>query len=96
MGDAAAEIVVTGVVQGVGYRMWARDTAASLGLRGVVRNRKDGSVQAIVAGEPDRLDAFEAACRAGPPMAEVESVERRETKVADLPEGEGMEIGRTR
>lgn len=89
------EIVVTGVVQGVGYRMWARDTAASLGLRGVVRNRRDGSVQAIVAGAPERIDAFEAACRAGPPLAEVEAVERRAAEEGALADAEGVTIGRT-
>lgn len=89
------EIVVTGVVQGVGYRMWARDTAASLGLRGVVRNRKDGSVQAIVAGYAARIDAFEAACRAGPPLAEVATVTRGPAEEGALPDGEGVKIGRT-
>lgn len=91
----AVEIVVTGVVQGVGYRMWARDTAASLGLRGVVRNRRDGSVQAIVAGDPERIDAFEAACRAGPPLAKVDAVRRSRAEKGVLSEGKGMEIGRT-
>ena len=51
-------------------------------------------MQAVVAGEAGRVDAFEAACRAGPPLAEVETVERRETEET-IPEGEGMAIART-
>lgn len=93
MAEEAADIVVRGRVQGVGYRMWARDTAEGLGLRGLVRNRRDGSVQAIVAGPADRIAAFEAACRAGPPMAAVETVERRAAETP--PDGQGMEIART-
>jgi acylphosphatase len=45
---------ITGRVQGVGYRFWATRTAASLGLRGWVRNRTDGGVEALVMGAPER------------------------------------------
>lgn len=91
----AVEIVVTGRVQGVGYRAWARDTAEALGLRGVVRNRSDGSVQAIVAGPEDRITAFAEACRAGPQAAAVESVRRREVADDAAADGERVQIGRT-
>ena len=74
---AAQETVrlrVTGKVQGVGYRLWAMRTAAHLGLRGWVRNRMDGSVEAMVTGDPDSVAAMTEACRAGPRGARVTDV----------------------
>ena len=65
---------VTGRVQGVGYRAWAMDTARRLGLRGWVRNRADGSVEALVTGEEDAVAAMIEACREGPFAARVRAV----------------------
>jgi acylphosphatase len=65
---------VTGRVQGVGYRAWALETAARLGLRGWVRNRSDGSVEALVTGEDAAVAAMIAACRDGPVAARVGDV----------------------
>jgi acylphosphatase len=62
---------ITGRVQGVGYRAWAIETAVRLGLRGWVRNRADGSVEALVTGEDDRVAAMIEACREGPFAARV-------------------------
>jgi len=62
-------IVLEGRVQGVGFRWWARREANSLGLRGTVRNRSDGSVEVHVAGAPGPLAAFLAALEKGPPGA---------------------------
>lgn len=83
---------ITGLVQGVFYRKWAQATAEGLGLRGFVRNMGDGSVEAVLAGPKDRLDAFAEACRAGPPDAVVERVERAAAGEGDLPDGDGVEI----
>lgn len=66
---------VEGRVQGVGYRAWMQHTALSLGLEGWVRNRCDGSVEAVLEGAPDRVDAMIAACREGPADASVAGVE---------------------
>lgn len=74
---AAVETVrlqITGQVQGVGYRLWMTRTAASLGLRGWVRNRTDGSVEALITGAPEAVAAMVEASRKGPPGAQVESV----------------------
>ncbi len=49
----SARLRITGRVQGVGYRAWAIDTAARLGLRGWVRNRADGSVEVLAIGEDE-------------------------------------------
>jgi acylphosphatase len=65
---------VMGQVQGVGYRLWATRTAASLGLRGWVRNRTDGSVEALVTGAPKAVAAMIEASRKGPLGAQVSEV----------------------
>jgi acylphosphatase len=62
---------ITGRVQGVGYRLWMTRTAASLGLRGWVRNRTDGSVEALVTGAPEAVAAMIEAARKGPSGARV-------------------------
>jgi acylphosphatase len=65
---------ITGRVQGVGYRAWVTLTARRLGLRGWVRNRADGSVEALVIGADDPVAAIIEACREGPFAARVTEV----------------------
>ena len=65
---------IAGRVQGVGYRAWAIQTATRLGLRGWVRNRADGSVEALVIGADDPVAAMIEACREGPFAARVTEV----------------------
>ncbi len=65
---------ITGQVQGVGYRLWATRTGTSLGLRGWVRNRIDGSVEALVTGAPAAVAAMIEASRRGPLGAQVSDV----------------------
>jgi acylphosphatase len=65
---------ITGRVQGVGYRAWALQMASRLGLRGWVRNRSDGSVEALVIGEDDAVARIIEACRDGPFGARVSDV----------------------
>lgn len=67
--------LITGRVQGVGFRWWARRTAEALGLGGHVRNLPDGSVEVHVVGPVEVLEAFQRALREGPPSARVEGVE---------------------
>ena len=66
---------VTGRVQAVGYRAWAIEAAESLGLRGWVRNRRDGTVEALASGSAEAVAAMIEACRRGPPAARVAGVE---------------------
>jgi acylphosphatase len=73
---SAARLVVTGRVQGVGYRWWTVGTAQRLGLSGWVRNRRDGSVEIQANGPADRLDALALACETGPRAARVDAVQR--------------------
>jgi acylphosphatase len=70
----AARLRITGQVQGVGYRVWAVRTASRLGLRGWVRNRADGSVEALVIGDEASVAAIIEACRRGPRAATVADV----------------------
>lgn len=82
-------VVVSGRVQGVGYREWTRRTAEAAGLEGWVRNRRDGTVEAVVAGDAGAVRAMVEHMRAGPRAA---SVTRIETEPVP-PEGRrGFEI----
>jgi acylphosphatase len=66
---------VHGLVQGVGFRWATIDRARSLGLGGWVRNRPDGTVEAVFEGPRDRVDSMLVWCRRGPAGALVEGVE---------------------
>ena len=66
---------VLGVVQGVGFRWWARRTAEELAVGGTVRNCPDGSVEVRVRGSEAAVNAFAERLRAGPPVARIRSVE---------------------
>lgn len=65
---------IRGRVQGVWYRGWTVKEAARQGLNGWVRNRADGSVEAVFAGPAERVEAMLAACRKGPPLAGVTGI----------------------
>lgn len=78
---AATRLIVRGRVQGVGYRAWLAREAARRGLRGWVRNRHDGSVEALLFAPAPTLDDFLAACRTGPAAADVIEVTVREEAV---------------
>jgi acylphosphatase len=66
---------IHGRVQGVFYRGWSVATARALGLRGWVRNRTDGSVELLVCGDAEQVEAMIARCRQGPPSARVDRVD---------------------
>jgi acylphosphatase len=77
-------IVIRGRVQGVGYRAWVEDTALLNGLDGWVRNRRDGSVEAVFAGPSEAVAAIVEACREGPPSARVDTIEQHDGGPSDL------------
>lgn len=84
-------VVVHGLVQGVFFRDTTRREAKARGVAGWVRNRPDGTVEAVFEGEPDAVAALVEFCRQGPPRARVERLEEREER----PEGlTGFEIRR--
>ena len=72
---AACRLSIHGRVQGVYYRGWMVAAARGLRLAGWVRNRRDGTVEALVQGEPGALERLIALARQGPPAALVERVE---------------------
>jgi acylphosphatase len=67
-------VLATGLVQGVGFRWFVRETARRLDLAGWVLNRPDGSVEVVAEGEAGALSALRAALEQGPPGARVDAV----------------------
>ena len=84
--DLTRRLSITGRVQGVGFRYSLHAEARARGVRGWVRNRRDGSVEALLQGEAAAVEATIAWARRGPPAARVDRVEL-------LPEGD--EAGRS-
>ena len=84
MTEQAVRLSIQGKVQGVWYRAWTMQEATKMGLRGWVRNRKDGSVEAVLVGPPDAVEAMITACREGPPAARVSDIEVTATSTADV------------
>jgi len=84
MSVTICHVVIRGRVQGVGYRAWTEYTALEIGLEGWVRNRRDGTVEALFAGPQEEVEAMLEACRQGPPGARVAAVDRQEATHDDL------------
>jgi acylphosphatase len=79
MGEAQGDrrsvrVRIEGGVQGVGYRYWTERVAGELGLTGWVRNRRDGSVDALFCGPAEDVAQLLERCRDGPPSARVTAV----------------------
>jgi acylphosphatase len=72
---AAKRLIISGRVQGVGYRGWMVREAERLGVSGWVRNRRDGSVEALVDGDIASVEELLRACRRGPLFAEVTQID---------------------
>lgn len=81
----ARRLSIHGRVQGVFYRGWTVETARSLGLTGWVRNRRDGTVEAVVQGEESAVSRLIALAAQGPSAARVERV-----KVAEIDPDESL------
>ncbi|NVN86701.1 MAG: acylphosphatase [Rhodopseudomonas sp.] len=75
MSDAIRQVMIRGRVQGVGYRAWVAHVASVLDVEGWVRNRRDGSVEALFAGSSTAVSEMVARCRRGPSAAQVAAVE---------------------
>jgi acylphosphatase len=86
--ERIVRVTIRGLVQGVGYRAWTRTEAERRGIRGFVRNRLNGNVEAVFAGAADVVQALCEVCRQGPRLAQVESVE-----IEDIDAGALAEFG---
>jgi acylphosphatase len=74
MPERAVRVVISGRVQAVGFRAFVIGEAARNAVAGWVRNRRDGTVEAVFIGEPGSVERMLAACREGPAIAAVEDV----------------------
>jgi acylphosphatase len=83
--NRVVHVLIRGRVHGVGFRAWTQQYAELRGLEGWVRNRRDGSVEAVFAGNEDGIGAMVQACRQGPAGARVEGFETREADRAAIP-----------
>jgi len=87
-----------GRVQGVGFRAFVEEEAVQRGLEGWVRNRRDGSVEALFAGTPQVIDEMIEACGRGPSVAKVHRIDTVEAAAAELAQrgpGERFSLLRT-
>ena len=77
-------VLIRGRVQGVGYRAWTELVALERGLGGWVRNRRDGAVEAVFAGDATAVEAMLSACRRGPPAARVDDLQEQAAQASLL------------
>ncbi|KIU45762.1 MULTISPECIES: acylphosphatase [Bradyrhizobium] len=83
MSGVIRHVTITGRVQGVGYRAWVHEHANARSLEGWVRNRRDGSVEAVFAGPDGVVADMITACGRGPISARVDRV-REDAGTSDL------------
>jgi acylphosphatase len=81
----AKRLVIAGRVQGVGFRDWLVEQAQALGVDGWVRNRADGCVEALIAGDIHAVEELARLCRRGPRSAEVVSITEELSEPPDRP-----------
>jgi acylphosphatase len=77
-------VIFRGRVQGVGFRAHVEDEAARTGVKGWVRNRRDGTVETVVAGDDKAVEDTIAACRKGSYAARVDGIEVRDGRADEL------------
>jgi acylphosphatase len=82
--DVIFHVVISGRVQGVGFRAWTEIMAAQRGIEGWVRNLRDGSVEAVFAGAEESVLAMLEMCRDGPRGARIDAIDQREGSAEDL------------
>jgi acylphosphatase len=94
MTDRTAHVLIHGRVQGVGFRAWIHHQAELHGLKGWVRNRRDGAVEVLFSGPDDLVEVMLKTCGQGPRGSAVERVEPVETE-EDARSMDGFEVRET-
>ena len=90
-----AHVLIHGRVQGVSFRAWTQHQAQLHGLKGWVRNRRDGTVEAVFSGPGEMVEVMLKACHQGPAGSLVQLVEPVEETDPELDETNGFEVRRT-
>ncbi len=83
MADICRRLLISGRVQGVCFRHYTRETALKTGVKGWVRNRSDGQVEALIEGEEQAVGLTLSWCRKGPKLARVDAIEITELPATD-------------
>lgn len=83
-GRIIRHVVISGRVQGVGFRAFVEHHAVQRALEGWVRNRRDGTVEALFAGPADAVARIIGACKVGPLSAKVDRLDQRDGTAAEL------------
>jgi acylphosphatase len=94
-GQVVRHVIVSGRVQGCGFRAWTERQARARGLEGWVRNRRDGNVEAVFCGPAAAVEAMIASCHEGPAFARVTGVVVRDGDASHLaarPAGEAFVV----
>jgi acylphosphatase len=78
--EFARRLIISGRVQGVGFRAFVKHSADKLGLDGFVRNRTDGTVEALVTGASESVEKLIVLCHEGPPASRVSDVQVSEAQ----------------
>lgn len=84
MSHVYKHVVVRGRVQGVYFRAFVEEEALKRGVEGWVRNRRDGSVEALFVGVSEKVEAMIAISRRGSPPSRVDALEEREARAEEL------------
>jgi acylphosphatase len=90
MAARICRVIITGRVQGVGFRAWTGKQAMALGLSGYVRNLPNGKVEVLLSGESLIIDKMLDLCRLGPRLASVTNIDV--TEISDVPPSNGFNI----
>jgi acylphosphatase len=93
--DRTLHVLIHGRVQGVGFRAWTHHQAQLHGLKGWVRNRRDGTVEAVFSGPDDMIEIMMKACRQGPGGAVVERIEQLDADRDLIASHEAFEVRET-
>lgn len=78
-------VLISGIVQGVGYRSFIKENAGKLGIGGFVKNVKDGLVEAEFEGEEEKINELLELCKDGPELAIVDNIKEITKEIVDKP-----------